>query len=76
MQQLVCIEEMSELTKELSKSQRGEDNRAHVAEEIADVEIMLAQMKIIFNCSEEVEEWKDKKLQRLAGRIGYDKPLL
>ena len=39
----VCMEEMAELTKELSKNLRGQDNAAHIAEEIADVEIMLEQ---------------------------------
>lgn len=37
----VCMEEMAELTKELSKNLRGQDNAAHIAEEIADVEIMF-----------------------------------
>ena len=36
----VCMEEMAELTKELSKNLRGQDNAAHIAEEIADVEII------------------------------------
>lgn len=38
----VCMEEMAELTKELSKNLRGQDNAAHIAEEIADVEIIAA----------------------------------
>ena len=40
-QQLVAIEEMSELQKELCKRYRGFENHEHIAEEIADVEIVL-----------------------------------
>lgn len=49
LQTMVCIEEMSELTKELCKHARGESNVDAIAEEIADVEIMLAQMKMLHN---------------------------
>ena len=41
LQTLVAIEEMSELQKELVKHERGADNVPHIAEEIADVQIML-----------------------------------
>lgn len=43
----MVFEEMSELQKELCKHLRGKDNLPEIAEEIADVEIMLAQMKSI-----------------------------
>ena len=61
----MVFEEMSELCKHL----RGKDNVPEIAEEIADVEIMLAQMKAIFGCAAEVEDWRQKKVNRLADRL-------
>lgn len=68
-QMMVAIEEMSELTKELCKNGRGQENTTHIAEEIADVEIMLCQMKMLFDCAGQVETFRRYKLERLAGRI-------
>lgn len=68
-QLVVATEEMSELTKELCKWLRGEGHACNIAEEIADVEIMLAQLKKIFTCHAEVESQKKRKLERLAERI-------
>ena len=44
----IAIEEMSELIKELLKNRRGEENRSMIADEMADVYIMLEQLKFIF----------------------------
>ena len=60
----VCMEEMAELTKELSKNLRGQDNAAHIAEEIVDVEI-----KLMFSIRDEVTQQRTVKLQRLDNRI-------
>lgn len=60
----VAIEEMAELTQALIHNRRGRP--ANIAEEIADVEIMLEQLKIIHNCADEVETQKDAKIKRLA----------
>ena len=68
-QVVVAIEEMSELQKELCKLERGNADMNHIAEEIADVEIMLAQMKEAFNLSHSVETHKYFKLQRLDLRV-------
>lgn len=68
-QVLMAIEEMSELTKELCKNDRGRENVTHIAEEIADVEIMLGQMKILFDCTGAVDKFRRYKLNRLARRI-------
>ena len=68
-QMQVAIEEMSELTKELCKNGRGQENATHIAEEIADVQIMLWQMVMLFNCAGQVETFRRYKLERLAGRI-------
>lgn len=70
-QVVVAIEEMSELQKELCKLERGNADMNHIAEEIADVEIMLAQMKEAFNLSHSVETHKYFKLQRLDARISF-----
>ena len=69
LQVMMAIEEMSELTKELCKNGRGQENTTHIAEEIADVEIMLQQMVMLFDCAEQVETFRRYKLERLAGRI-------
>jgi translation initiation factor 2 alpha subunit (eIF-2alpha) len=65
----MVFEEMAELQKELCKSLRGKENRIEIAEEMADVEIMLEQMKILFGIEEGVERHKTLKLQRLEGRL-------
>lgn len=60
------IEEMAELTQAICKSFRGKNNLDNLIEEIADVEIMLAQLKIIYEIDEsKVETWKGLKLFRL-----------
>lgn len=69
-QTLMLLEEMSELQKEICKSWRGKDNREQIAEEIADVEIMLAQVKIIYDVAEDAEKWRNAKVKRLWERLG------
>ena len=66
----MVFEEMAELQKELCKSLRGKENRIEIAEEMADVEIMLEQMKILYNAENLVESNKKYKLKRLADRVG------
>ena len=68
-QMLMVVEEMSELTKELSKNLRGADNFKALAEEIADVEIMLEQLKVIFRNRALVDRIRAGKLVRLSDRI-------
>ena len=70
----VAIEEMSELTKEICKFKRGQDNHQKIVEEIADVEIMLQQLKMICDvkCSE-LEGVKYQKTERLAERLNSDR---
>lgn len=68
-QQVMAMEEMGELTQAISKNIRGFKDKANVAEEIADVEIMLEQLKHGYKCHSEVNRWKNKKLARLRGRI-------
>ena len=68
MQEMSFIEGCGELFQALSKKRRGFKG-ANIAEEIADVEIALEQLKHIHKCHLEVERWKEKKLMRLCGRI-------
>ena len=68
---VVAIEELSELQKELCKSLRNNYNYGNIVEEIADVEIMLEQMKIYFEINEdEIEEMKEIKIKRTIQRLG------
>ncbi len=63
----MAIEEMSELTTALLHARRNRE--ANIAEEIADVRIMIAQLEIIFKNSDEVEKIKKEKIDRLARRL-------
>ena len=66
---LMGVEEMSELMKELMKAMRGKENKEAIAEEIADVQIMIEQLELIFDCKDDVALFKIKKLERLEGRL-------
>lgn len=68
-QLVLCMEEMAELTKELSKNMRGSKNITNISEEMADVEIMLEQLRVIFGNRSEVDTIKAEKLIRLADRV-------
>jgi len=68
-QLIMAMEEMAELTKELSKNIRGSHNTDAISEEIADVEIMLEQLKIIYSNRAAVDCVKCAKLDRLAVRL-------
>lgn len=65
----MVFEEMSELQKELCKHLRGKDTTQGIAEEIADVEIMLCQMKLLFGIEHLVEERRGEKVTRLLERL-------
>ena len=69
MQITVAFEEMSELQKELCNYLRGSGSQENIAEEIADVEIMMEQMKMLFNCEAAVLQVREKKVKRLKERI-------
>ena len=63
------FEEIGELMDALCKCAAGRDKVTHLAEEIADVGIMMEQMAIMFDCEEEVERQRRYKLRRLEQRI-------
>ena len=69
----MAVEEMAELTKALCKIKRAQAGCevtaaiGNVIEEMADVQIMLDQLRLIFaRSTDEVEE---EKLRRLLGRL-------
>lgn len=72
MQIVVMMEEMSELQKELCKYLRGKYSPANIAEEIADVENMTVQLRIIYDEDGMVDYWKQAKMNRLAHRMEGD----
>lgn len=75
-QLLMVIEEMSELTKEICKlfrtpphEEADPDNIDAIADECADVTIMLEQLRLILGINETVCEHMDEKVERLATRL-------
>lgn len=68
-QERMMFEEMSELQKAMCKLSRGKGCIDDIAQEIADVEIMLEQMKIIYQCEESTALWKHEKLERLRSLL-------
>ena len=65
----MLLEEMAELQKEICKAWRGKDNEVEIAEEVADVEVMLAQIKMIFGIDASVGVYRDAKIERLRQRL-------
>ena len=69
-QMKMLLEEMSELQKEICKHWRGRQNLQEIAEEMADVQIMLDQMTLYFQNGGLQEQERMKKLERLGDRLG------
>lgn len=70
LQHVVAMEECSELIKEISKGLRGEGNEINMVEEIADVTIMIDQLKLMHHISDkEVEDEINFKLLRINDRL-------
>jgi len=74
----MAIEEMSELTKALLKERRAlnsqdpeaqEQATMNIADEMADVIIMLTQLTMIFENRADVQEIINRKLVRQAARL-------
>lgn len=64
------IEEMAELTAALLHHRRGRpDSILEVTEEIADVELMLSRLRMIFCADARIDQMKEQKLRRTADRI-------
>lgn len=73
-QVLQTIEEMAELTKELVKNiNRNKENETEIILEVADVEIMLAQLILIYDIDpEKLQGAIEYKLLRQKERIEND----
>ena len=70
LQTMMAVEEMSELTKEICKIKRGKMDLDALADEIADVTIMLEQMRMIYGLNDAVCDHMDAKILRLQSRVG------
>ena len=69
-QTIQAIEEMAELSKELCKYLNGRGKSEKVIEEMADVQIMLNQLKLLFYVEDdELEKEMQYKVARTLGRI-------
>jgi NTP pyrophosphatase (non-canonical NTP hydrolase) len=66
-QLLLLIEEMGELIQAIIKYKRGLEH--NIAEEIADVEILLTQVKLFFDNDDEIYKWKNFKYERIKNLI-------
>lgn len=65
----MLYEEMAELQLAVCKHGRGADNLDNIAEEIADVGIMLDQMRLLFGVGPLSEVKRGVKVARLAERM-------
>lgn len=65
----MLYEEMAELQLAVCKHGRGADNIDNIAEEIADVGIMLDQMRLLFDVAPLSEAKRGEKVARLAERM-------
>ena len=70
LQTMMAVEEMSELTKEICKIKRGKMDLDALADEIADVTIMLEQLREIYGLNAADCEHMDAKILRLQSRVG------
>ena len=66
------FEEMAELTQAICHTDDGKDTKWHIAEEIADVRILLEQMIFLYGIHGEVNRQHRLKMERLRKRVGYD----
>ena len=64
-------EDRAELQDALCKHKRGRRTLEDIAEEIADVEIMLDQMKLLFHIEKEAEAQRARKIARVEERLNH-----
>ncbi len=73
-QSTICMEECAELIQAISKMKRGKDNRDNLIEEMADVLIVLTQLRFIYNVGdEELTKWLHAKQDRQKQLLLEDK---
>ena len=70
LQLIIAIEEMSELQKEICKDLRGKGKREHIIEEMADVQLILDELKEYYGISQE-EIYKVKRAKMLRTEKRY-----
>ena len=68
-QTVKAVEEMSELTKELCKLRLGKHDMEALADEIADVTIMMEQLRLMYDLNAAVCKRMDEKILRLQGKV-------
>lgn len=68
----VALEELSELQKEICKDLRDEGDDDAIAEEMADVQIVLAHLEMMYNNAERVADFRKEKLMRLERMLKED----
>jgi len=72
-QVLMVLEEMAELQKEILKNiNRGKENLAEMVDEITDVEIMLTQLKMIYGVTDQVQNHRPEKLEKIEKRLEWE----
>lgn len=70
MNNMICVEELAELQKEVSKMFRCKGNKQNLLEEMADVSIVLEMLKIMYEVNDlELEAMTVKKMARNIERI-------
>ena len=70
LQTIVCMEELAELTKELSKNLRGIGDRDNLITELADVFICLYMIKEMYRIADKtLNEEIEKKQERQKARL-------
>ncbi len=62
-----AVEECNELSLALLHALDGRANIDNIAEEIADVEIMIAQLRLVYG-DKQIDDWKAIKISRLSAR--------
>ena len=68
-----AVEELAELQRAIARDQQGDGDRANIAEEMADVYIMLAQLQLIYGNLPDVAAAVRMKLARTLERIDLER---
>lgn len=64
-----AVEELNELAAEILKDIDGHGDPTHVIEELADVENMCAQLRIIYGHDDLIDRWKGIKMERAVKKF-------
>ena len=68
-QKIIIFEEIAEFLKTYAKSVRIKGNYSELISEIADMEIVLQQLKFMFDAENEVDGIVSSKLQKLEEKL-------